>query len=90
MYLNYIDNIIALICKYLYVNYYSLKYHKDKDDRIMIDCFLKIHPYNYRLSEMQLDNQFNGLNKPREIQYTNETPLGPDGKLYELNGVIFL
>ena len=79
VYLNCIYNIIALMCKYLKVNSHNLKYKET--DRTMIMCFLKIHPYNYRLSEMQLGNQFNGINKPRGIEYTNETPLGPDGKL---------
>ena len=78
-YLNYIYNIIVLICKYLESNYYSHKYNEK--DRIMIDCFLKIHPYNYKLSEMQLGNQFNGLNKPRAIEETGELSLGPDGSL---------
>jgi len=78
-YLNYIYNVIVLICLYLRVNYYSHKY--SDQDRITIDCFLKIHPYNFKLSEMQLDNQFNGLNKPREVYNTNEPLLGPDGSL---------
>ena len=47
----------------------------------MMDCFLDIHPDNYYLSEMQLNTDFDGLNKPRNIHLTSKQVVGKDGKL---------
>ena len=75
--LNEIHMIIIKICNYLSLNYYRYT----KNDQKIIDCFLQIHPNNYLLSEMQLNTQFYGLNKPRDLYYSNLPSIGSDGKL---------
>ena len=75
--LNEIHMIIIKICNYLSLNYYRYT----KNDQKIIDCFLQIHPNNYLLSEMQLNTQFYGLNKPRDLYYSNLPGIGSDGKL---------
>ena len=75
--LNYFHYLIIDICAFFELNYnkYSAK------NRILIDCFLDIHPDNYYLSEMQLNTEFDGINKPRQIHLTNKPSVGKDGKL---------
>ena len=75
--LNHIHNIIIEICVYLKINYYKYS----KNDHKIIDCFLDIHPNNYLLSEMQLGNNFYGLNKPKNLYYSNKSPIGKDKNL---------
>lgn len=75
--LDYIHNYILLISNY-FINNYN-KY--SRSDKILIDCFLDIHPNNYLLSEMQLNTPFNGLNKPKNIYLSNKNNVGKDGKL---------
>lgn len=77
LYLNYIHYIIVKICNYFQINYYRYS----NSDKVLIDCFLDIHPNNYLLSEMQLGTPFNGLNKPRNINITNKPINGKDGNL---------
>ena len=74
LYLNYIHDNIIEICNYFQINYYRYS----KSDKILIDCFLEIHPNNYLLSEMQLGTMFNGLNKPRSLSLTNKQKNGKD------------
>ena len=83
--LDNIRNFINIISKYLYVNkciYIELVQKH-------IDCFLLIHPNNYLLSEMQLNTQFDGLNKPKDLYYS-DTKLGPDNYLRARYRDIFL
>ena len=75
--LNNIHNIIIQICIYFKINYYKYS----KNDQIIIDCFNDIHPNNYLLSEMQLDTNFYGLNKPKNLYNSNKPPIGKDKKL---------
>lgn len=72
--LHYINNIISAICIYFIVNYYRYS----KKDQILIDCFCDIHPNNHILAEMQLNTDFYGLNKPKQLYNTNKPPIGPD------------
>lgn len=72
--LNYIHNVIIKICMYLKINYYKYS----KSDQILIDCFCDIHPNNYFLSEMQLNTNFYGLNKPKDLYFSNKPPIGKD------------
>tara|TARA_B100000886_G_C20169428_1_gene385442 strand:- start:77 stop:628 length:552 start_codon:yes stop_codon:yes gene_type:complete len=75
----YLRYIIYLICVYLSVNIFKYS----SKDQIAIKCFLDIH-FNkkspYYLSEMQIGNQFNGLNKPRNLYKSNQPILGKDGR----------
>lgn len=76
LYLNYL---ISKICMYLHINYYKYS----PEDQIAIKCFLDIHmPGNnrYYLSEMQLNTDFNGINKPRKLFRSKDKPLGTDGR----------
>ena len=75
--LNEIHNIIIKICIYLKINYYKYL----KNDQIIIDCFCDIHPNNYLLSEMQLETNFYGINKPRNLYNSNKSPIGKDKNL---------
>ena len=75
--LDYIHKYILFICKYFIDNYDTYS----KSDQKLIKCFLDIHPNNYLLSEMQLNTPFYGLNKPRNIYYSNKDIIGKDGKL---------
>ena len=73
----YLKLLIDNICLYLKINYYKYS----KQDQIAIKCFLDIHmPGNNRclLSEMQLNTEFNGLNKPRKLFKSSDKPLGTD------------
>ena len=75
----YLKNVIDNICLYLNINYYRYS----EQDQIAIKCFLDIHmPGNNRclLSEMQLNTEFNGLNKPRKLFTSSDKPLGTDKK----------
>jgi len=74
--LDSIHNIINKMCLYLIENYFKYS----KKDRIAITCFLDIHLNNYKLSEMQLNTNFNGINKPRDIFLSHDEELGSDGK----------
>lgn len=78
-YLLYIKNIIDKICLYLDINFYKFS----EKDQIAVKCFLDIHmPGNKRflLSEMQLNTEFNGINKPRKLFKSSDKSLGKDGK----------
>ena len=86
--LNHIHNIIVLISQYLQINYYSSKY--SDNDRILIQCFCDIHPNNYELSEMQIETPFYGLNKPRNVHFTNKPNLGKDNNLRAANRHVFI
>ena len=55
-----------------------------------VDCFLSIHPHNYLLSEMQLNTQFEGLNKPKQLYKCNKYSLGKDKYLKAKKRDIFL
>lgn len=68
--------IINEMCKFLSINFY----HYSDKDKIAIKCFLDIHPNNYLLSEMQMKQMFEGLNKPRNLYSSNDEILGSDGK----------
>ena len=83
--LNEIRTIILKICQYLEVNKYS--YSEIEQQRI--NCFLLIHPYNYLLSEMQIDTQFDGLNKPKNL-YKSNNKLGEDKYLRASYRDVFL
>jgi predicted metal-dependent peptidase len=84
--LNYIYKIIYSICQYLTlnINRYS------KSDQKYITCFCEIHPFNYLLSEMQLNTPFNGLNKPKNIIQTSKEKIGKDVNLRAQYRDIFL
>lgn len=86
--LYYLDSIIKKICNYLRINLYRYS----EKDQIAIECFLAIHDNhkNYRLSEMQLNTIFNGLNKPRNIHKTNNPSLGKDTNYRAKNRHVFL
>lgn len=79
-FINYISSKVA---KYLpYMN------HKLKT---MSNVFLSIHPDNYYLQEMQLNTDFLGLNKPKEVYYDPYvTPVGKDTKYRARYRGIFL
>jgi len=82
---------INKICQYLYDNYNSIIQLYDNPNLIKyIDCFLSIHPYNYLLSEMQLNTQFEGLNKPKQLYKCNKYSLGKDKYLKAKKRDIFL
>ena len=74
--LDKIHQIIYEMCLYLNLNYYRYS----NKDKIAIKCFCDIHPNNYKLSEMQLNTDFNGINKPRELYLSSDAPLGSDKK----------
>lgn len=84
--LNYIHLVIIQICNYFILNYYRYS----KSDQKIIKCFLDIHPNKYLLSEMQLDTQFNGLNKPKNLYLSNDEKIGKDGKLRASYRHVFL
>lgn len=82
-----IDYILNLICQDLYKNYNQYS----ENDKIAIECFLSIHMNNnYKLSEMQLDTIFEGLNKPRDIYKSSKLSLGKDTNFRAKNRHIFL
>lgn len=83
--LDKIRNFIDFISEYLYVN----KYRYSNLEQKHIDCFLLIHPNKYLLSEMQLNTEFDGLNKPKKL-YKSNTKLGPDNYLRASYRDIFL
>jgi hypothetical protein len=86
--LDYIHNVIVMICYYLEVNKYSKKY--TDYDRKLIDCFCDIHPNKCLLSEMQIGTDFYGLNKPKKLYISNLEPVGKDGKVRASYRHIFL
>ena len=82
-------NILKLMCIYLSINFYKYS----KKEQSCIKCFLDIHfnsNQNYYLSEMQLNTQFNGLNKPRELYLSLSDQIGKDGKYRAKYRHIFL
>jgi len=83
--LDKIRNFIDIISEYLHVNKYRYKLLEQKH----IYCFLLIHPNNYLLSEMQLNTEFDGLNKPKKL-YKSNTKLGPDNYLRASYRDVFL
>jgi hypothetical protein len=59
--------------------------------RNMSIIFLSIHPYYYYVQEMQLDTQFEGLNKPKAVKNNYILPVvGKDSILKASYRVIFL
>ena len=84
--LHKINYTIKQICIYFILNYNRYS----KKDKILIDCFCDIHPNNHLLSEMQLGTIFNGLNKPRNLYYTDKPSIGPDGSYRASYRHIFL
>ena len=78
---NYLHNIRKIIDIISLILYISLKYNYsnyNKDDIEAFNVFLSIHPHNYLLSEMKDNTGFNGMNKPRNIYYSNNYPVGKD------------
>ena len=84
--LNNIRNLINHICNYLINNYYKYS----RKNKILIKCFLDIHNNYYLLSEMQLNTNFDGLNKPKQLFLSNKENIGTDGKLRASYRDIFL
>lgn len=76
--LSQIDNYITKISLTLMKNYNNYPdYMKDP-----IFIFLSIHPSNHKLMEMQLNTEFMGLNKPKNVKINKKLPpLGKDGYL---------
>ena len=84
--LNYIYMIIYNICQYLQININRYS----KSDQKYINCFCEIHPFNYLLSEMQLNTSFNGLNKPKNVKVYSNEKIGKDGNLRAQYRDVFL
>ena len=74
--LNEIHKIIVEICLYFKINYSNYS----DNDKILIDCFIDIHPTRYLLSEMQLKTDFYGLNKPKSLYISTKPSIGKDKK----------
>ena len=85
--LSQIDNYIAKISLKLFKMYNFLP-EKLKTPAFI---FLNIHPNNHKLFEMQLNTDFEGLNKPKNVKINKQLPpLGKDGYLKASKRYVFL